>query len=397
MINQSVQQKQKRLMMVGLVVFSVLVLSITFYLMRDEVGRRTSTMIRERKVDLPGDRSDVQGLWMNQMEGERQILSKRLEYLEELVIQSKKHEEAIDRENEALKRQVSGLKRDLEAQSVQREMEKVKAAPLLQSAFDDTQVVEEPLFVGSLSVSVMDELPSDKVLHVSSSIPAGTTVKALLVSSLDAPTGVNSLADPQPVKLRVLDDGHLPKEVKALFKGTIFIGSAYGDLSSERVYMRVERMSQVKNNGDFLETEVVGFVSGEDGKYGVRGVVVDRSDKMVKSAAVSGFFSGMSNVLSGLSDPLISCGFGEKRADDWRVGALQEGGLRGGTDALDRLSEYYIRRAEQLAPVVQVASGRVVDVTFTHGVDLGDLHTKEKVAKVREDSRRSEKKTLGGI
>ena len=53
--------------------------------------------------------------------------------------------------------------------------------------------------------------------------------------------------------------------------------------------MRLERLSKVESNGEFLETSVTGFVSGEDGKFGVRGSVVDKSEKMVANAARSGF------------------------------------------------------------------------------------------------------------
>jgi conjugal transfer pilus assembly protein TraB len=38
--------------------------------------------------------------------------------------------------------------------------------------------------------------------------------------------------------------------------------------------------------------------------------------------------------------------------------------------ALDRLSQYYIDRAEQLQPVIQVAAGQVVDIVFTEGASL---------------------------
>jgi hypothetical protein len=43
----------------------------------------------------------------------------------------------------------------------------------------------------------------------------------------------------------------------------------------------------------------------------------------------------------------------------------------GATTALDRLSQYYIDRAEQLQPVIQVAAGQVVDIVFTEGTAIG--------------------------
>lgn len=46
-------------------------------------------------------------------------------------------------------------------------------------------------------------------------------------------------------------------------------------------------------------------------------------------------------------------------------------GMAGGaTTALDRLSQYYIDRAEQLQPVIQIAAGQMVDIVFTSGAEL---------------------------
>ena len=63
-------------------------------------------------------------------------------------------------------------------------------------------------------------------------------------------------------------------------------------------------------------------------------------------------------------------------------------GVSNGTsNAFDMLSDYYIRRAEQIEPVIQVTAGRIVDVTFTHGAEIGELHMKDKIREVRERSR----------
>ena len=60
----------------------------------------------------------------------------------------------------------------------------------------------------------------------------------------------------------------------------------------------------------------------------------------------------------------------------------------GASNAFDMLADYYIKRAEQVMPVIQVTAGRIVDITFTHQTELGDLYTKEKVKEIRENSRR---------
>ncbi|MHB1910421.1 MAG: hypothetical protein ACYCQJ_16370, partial [Nitrososphaerales archaeon] len=53
----------------------------------------------------------------------------------------------------------------------------------------------------------------------------------------------------------------------------------------------------------------------------------------------------------------------------------------------DRLSKYYIDRAEQLQPVIQVAAGRKVDIVFTEGVSIGESEVKKALANVRDKAR----------
>jgi len=155
------------------------------------------------------------------------------------------------------------------------------------------------------------------------------------------------------------------------------------------VYVRVERMTQVKKNGDFIETDVTGFVSGEDGKYGVRGVVVDRSNKLIASAAFAGVLDGINQYLQATinAQTLAKSTQGLPSRDVINLEVLKSSSLNGVSSGLDKLSDYYIHRAEQLQPVIQVAAGRVVDITFTHSTELGDLHTKDKVREIRERSR----------
>jgi len=257
--------------------------------------------------------------------------------------------------------------------------------------------IRNPLVIQTTSENV------DKIKHVDKTIPAGTTVKALLVSSVDAPCGAYTSSDPQPIKLQILDDGHLPKKVRAKLKGGIILASVYGDLSSERINIRLERLTQVKPSGEFIETEVTGFVTGEDGKYGVRGVVVDKSAALVKNAALSGFFSGVNNFFQAYATS--RCGNWGAGCAPYGVGSVScenddtysmkdmacnlafQGGTSGMGNAFNTLTDYYIRRAELIKPVIQVNAGRIVDITFTFGTEVGDLHTKDRVRTLRQKSR----------
>jgi len=337
--------------------------------------------LAKKTVDLPPDKMNPQDIWMNRVESQNKLIDQKIKYLEEIVLEGKKQEETAEKDKRDLKREITLLKQKInaaaekpyQAEVIYQEDPLFGAAPAL-----------EPTCVPLVEFSMEDS--SSTVKNVQSAIPSGTSVKALLVSSVDANCGVYSISDPIPVKLRILDDGHLPKDIDVNLKGGIIIGSAYGNLSSERVYMRLERLTQVNSSGDFIETEVAGYITGEDGKYGVRGTVVDKSEKIIANAAVSGLFGEASEILQSA--------VGRWRIDNYlstnqAVNDPFVPGMGGGTsNAFDMLADYYIQRAEQVEPVIQVSAGRIVDITFTHGVEIGELHAKEKVKEVREKYRR---------
>lgn len=377
-------------------VITLVCVAFAYYLVEDDFAQPP----QKANADLPLDHVNPQEIWMSRLENEKQLIDKKMQYLEDLILETKKGETAKEFENHELRKELLSLKKELKQVSERPKIVEVRRD------FHDDQFLEStnpnltiqtqflpPQPRVPITEIVIDEAPS-KVLHVDRVIPSGTSVKALLVSSVDVPCGIYSSSDPQPVKLRILDDGRLPKQVRAKLKGGIVIASVYGDLSNERVYMRIERLTQVREDGNFIETEVTGYVSGEDGKYGVRGIVVDKSSKLIENAALSGFFSGVSQYFQA-SASRQNYNFYEPAAcaAPYNVNACDmacQGGYQGVCGAFDMLTDYFIRRAEQIRPVIQVMAGRRVDITFTHNAELGDLYTKEKVKQVREKSREAE-------
>lgn len=335
-----------------------------------------------KPIELPADKMNPQDIWMGRLESQNQLLDQRIKYLEEIILATKKQEEEIEKEKKELKQEIARLKGELIS---------IKENPPLRLPEDPLvalplEMIPTPILAPLAELS-MDDLPST-IKSVDFSIPSGTSVKALLVSSVDADCSVFSVNDPIPVKLRILDDGHLPKEISVRFKGGIIIGSAYGNLSSERVYMRLERLTQVNTEGNFVETEVAGYVTGEDGKYGIRGTVVDKSGKIMANAALSGIFAEGSQILqSAVGRYRIDNYLSTNNANQSVSDPFVPGALNGTSNAFDMLANYYIRRAEQIQPVIQVNAGRIVDITFTHGADIGELHTKDKIKEIREKTK----------
>lgn len=201
-------------------------------------------------------------------------------------------------------------------------------------------------------------------------IPSGSFMRAVLLGGLDAPSGGQAQNNPWPVLLRVQDNAFLPNRFRAKVKECFLLGSGYGDISSERAYLRLESLSCVLNNGEVVDTNAKGYVVGEDGKAGMRGRLVSKQGQVLANALMTGIISGIGQGFQQSATTYSTSALGT-------VGTVEPGkqfqaGIGAGIGkALDRLSQYYITLAEKMFPIIEVDAGRVVDVVLTKGVTLG--------------------------
>jgi conjugal transfer pilus assembly protein TraB len=89
-----------------------------------------------------------------------------------------------------------------------------------------------------------DDLPEDAVL-----IPAGSILRGVLLSGMDAPTGKQSRRDPYPALARIKHDAILPNRFRLEVRKCFLVLAGYGDLTSERAYLRTEAITCVREDG----------------------------------------------------------------------------------------------------------------------------------------------------
>lgn len=203
---------------------------------------------------------------------------------------------------------------------------------------------------------------------ISTYLPVSFT-RGVLLGGLDAPTGGQSQSNPHPVLIRLSDNAVLPNKFRGEYRECFVIAAGYGDLGSERAYLRTENLSCVRADGSTLEVKIQGSVYGEDGKYGLRGRLVTKQGQMLANALLAGIASGIGQGLSTSATTTSTSALGTiasaAGSDAYRAG-LGSGVGR----ALDRLAQYYIKLAEQTFPVVEIDAGREVDVVITKGVRI---------------------------
>lgn len=202
-------------------------------------------------------------------------------------------------------------------------------------------------------------------------IPAGSFTQAVLLGGLDAPTGGQAQSNPHPVLARLKDNSILPNRFRTRTRECHVVGAGYGDISSERAYIRIETLSCVLKTGRILELPVQGYIAGEDGKTGMRGRLVSKEGQILARALLAGLGSGIGQGLAQSSTTLSTSALGSTQSiDPGKV--LENGAYTGVGKALDRLAQYYITLAEKIFPVIEVAAGRTVDVVLTKGVPLDE-------------------------
>jgi conjugal transfer pilus assembly protein TraB len=213
-------------------------------------------------------------------------------------------------------------------------------------------------------------------------IPSGTFVEGILLSGLDAPTGMGAKQDTIPVLINLVDNSILPNDWRQDLKDCRVIGEAYGDLSSERVYIRTDYMSCVDDEGNVYDFSFDGYVAGEDGKVGLRGRVVSKQGALIARAFLSSFFEGAGNILQTTATTTTITGSGV--VSSVQPGKVARAGVFAGfAESARRLSDYYMKLLDQTFPVIEIGAGRKVTIVVQRGKWIQRIGKTEKVEKKR--------------
>jgi conjugal transfer pilus assembly protein TraB len=205
-------------------------------------------------------------------------------------------------------------------------------------------------------------------------LPPNSYAPARVIVGVDASAGVASQTDPLPVVLRitgparsVVNNGKL---LTTRIQGCVVNGAARGDLSAEKVYVKLAKMTCDQPGGRVAVSEVKGFISFA-GKTGVRGRVVSREGSLVSQALIAGIVGGFGRGFSANANSVFS-GIGQGsdgKREKLSPGDIVSGGFgQGAGDAADTVSKYLIERAEQYQPVIEMPTGIDVEIVFLDGV-----------------------------
>jgi len=210
------------------------------------------------------------------------------------------------------------------------------------------------------------------------SMPRGVGLEAVLVTGIDAyidttssrskpnVTGKGGSANLfTPFVAKVKGAAIMPNNWKNSALVDCFVmGSAMGNLSSERAYLRADGISCIAESGEVFEGTLDALGFGEDGKAGMSGTVVSKQGSLLMRTFLASTVGGFANVLT--PTPMTSFNStatgNTKQQYTWPDPAYAgQSALAGGfSKSAEMLAQFYLDYAKQMLPVVEVIGGRRV-------------------------------------
>lgn len=403
-------KRRQMLLMTCLVgLLSFLVFALVWVIYSQVPSQASMGKSYQAPITSGSSRIDPKEVWVEKFTSDQDLNSRRIDQMEKMLESIIKLNQSSSQNEKS--QDVSFVHPILDTQSAADIREEIKSGMvgdfIAKSSTPEKPRVLSPGSPGPLaSSSAKNRVHTKGIQHVSlnllngkgqralktydNTIPAGTFAQAVLLGGVDASTNIQASSDPRPVLLRVTSLGTLPRKFHSDLIGCHALAACYGDMSSERVYMRLEKVTCTeRKTGEIVEMTVSGYVAGEDGRAGLRGTVVDRAGASVRNAAIGGFLSGMGSFLSQSHNPVTySLNSGLAQTNPLSNGELlKHGTAKGATTALEKYADFYIKRAEQMQPVIQVQAGRRVDMVFTQGVAFEDSAARRVLVKNNDQSR----------
>ncbi|WP_324022067.1 F-type conjugal transfer pilus assembly protein TraB (plasmid) [Pantoea sp. JZ29] len=204
-------------------------------------------------------------------------------------------------------------------------------------------------------------------------ISSGSFSQAVMIEGADANASVTGQQNTTPVVLTLIGDVSMPNGKTYNLDQCRVTGEIYGDISSERGEVRTKNISCNLKNGDHIDMPFEGHVAYQ-GKQGIRGKPVMRNGQILWNAGGAGFLSGLGDGFKSAATPMVGLG----GATTIGAGDILKQGFGGGASkAADTLSQYYIKRAEQYHPVIDIGAGNAVTVVFQQGFRLKTIEEQE--------------------
>jgi conjugal transfer pilus assembly protein TraB len=357
------QWRNLMVMSLGVVFIGVAVLTLLF-------GEKKVKKESSKKVDSVGVLDESFGeanteSALVEQQAELEQLKQQLQAMQEGLLQ---HTEANKQETESL----SKLVHEVMAQKVDMHVEPVEETREKNLAWQEKKQINPEVYVEKFKYK-HEGMDKRQKLTATHYVPSGTFVRAVVLGGADADASVNGQSKNNGVMLfKLVQPGTLPNGSRSHLEGCFVTASSYGDISSERAYVVLDKLSCARPGEAIVDKSVTGWVFFE-GKVGIKGKPLMRDNKIMRWAGLSGALSGIASAAQYSQSVQSISPLGS--ATTVPTGNIAPYAAYGGASkAADVLSSYYVKRAEQYHPVIQVGSGNLVTIVFKDGFYLRAEH-----------------------
>ena len=394
------------LMIAGFVLFIGIVFLFTNDPKRKEFVEKQEVKNKLEATKLVNENDTVKTKWINDVSGEIDL--------------TKQDTQKVLKENEYYKKEIEGIKKMLESGMVVKNAENQQSSKTPTSIedlkkmpdseyfgvpktpskdlnseglfnkfpqpFDENKNTYKPTQTTAKSYMKMDqtlmvneikreapvENDDSKKKEIIDYIPTGSISRVTLLNGMDAPTMAKAKTDPIPVLMKVNDLSILPNKYSYDLKECFVLGEGYGDLSSERVYIRTNNLACISNSGKTIDMPFKAMVTGEDGKAGLRGRVVSKQGAILARTIMANFVSAVGTAFGNQGNTIIdsiSATTGVNTSTTTNNNTTSEtfkaGMYQGMASGANKLADFFLKLADQIYTVIEIDANRQVDLIST--------------------------------
>ncbi|PRQ65173.1 TraB/VirB10 family protein [Vibrio mediterranei] len=205
-------------------------------------------------------------------------------------------------------------------------------------------------------------------------LPAGSYAQGRIIMGAKTSAAVDAQSDPRPILIRLNSVARGPvgedgRHAETDVNGCTVTASAYGDISSEQGHAKLQEMTCTVGEGEVKTTRVYGYI-GHKGMYGVHSKVVMREGDLAERAFWAGMLANGGQAANMLIGETSQSALGNVKT----VGGPSDAALSLLTGGVEKTSQelgrYYMKRLEQIQPVLPLKAGTDVVVVFMKGTNL---------------------------
>lgn len=212
-------------------------------------------------------------------------------------------------------------------------------------------------------------------------VPPGSQLSIIAISGINAPTGNaaetgKNSDDSMPVLLRVKGLAKMANGFRTDLSDCLVVGSSYGQLADERVFVRPKTITCIRSDGKAVEAKLSGTLMGEDGKPGWHGRLVSRDGKAIAQMMKVGTLNTLGQ-MGVAAAAAARIGGKDGSGNSINIGTGGSGGqvalnsaAQGINDIFGRVATIYEKYAQQSFPVIEIQPLRTGEILITEGLTL---------------------------